>query len=459
MKKKLKESIHLFFLTNKTVLLLILTAFLVRFYFLTIALSMQGLDSLVNATPDSINYLKMAHWLLGADIPYPEGRFFDWGIGHASWLAGILYLFKNPFAIFIIQIILSSISCGIIYKLSLELLDNKIIAIVASLLLIFSATSINLSILILSDTLYFFLMIFGLYNFIIGMRTNRWKYFIIAGCSTGYAVLVKSIGQFWVVPLMIIFGLFIFIKLPRFKLTEIYQKHKSLIIKLISTICLIILIMSTSIISNYNRYGIPTMAFTSAGGPANVAAWTTGRLAEKDFREVKKEWYEEYKLKENLTHLTLKDQYILLRENAMRVFKENPSGFIHIYFSNVWKNMNTLNYLPRATFPSIANRLISFEEFLKRNSLQYLNFILSILGLLILFFTKRYYTGFILLLIYFYYAVLMGSSLWQGTRLFYPAQIAAVILMSITFYSVFSWFKTMYEVLFTKWIRPYRSSK
>lgn len=422
---------------NKQFLIIIIIALLVRFYFFSISLSQIGLDGLTNAVVDSINYLKMADWLLGADIAYPEGRFFDWGIGHAGWLAGILFIFNSTFWIFIIQIILSSVSCGIIYKISLHLTEDKRISLLAGLLLAFSVTSINLSILILSDTLYFFLMLMGLYLFLKGLANNKWSYFVIAGFLSGYGVLTRSIGQFWFLIFIIITIIEIYSNSDKKNIISIYINNKKLIFKTVVSILIIIIITSFWVGRNYYKYNIPTLAFTSARSVANIAGWTNEKLTDQKARDFHLSWIEEYKSSNNLSSIPYGELYDLYMKKGKDYIYNFPIESFETYIRNCWENISKINMLHRATFPQLKGKLIHAEQYIKDNYLNRINFFLCMAGFIILLLKKKFRLFIILLIIYFYYALLIGGIKYQGSRLFYPAQLSAVILISTFFINIY----------------------
>ena len=419
------------FLDNKQFLIIILIAFLIRFYFLSISLSQIGLDGLVNATVDSTNYMKMANWLLGADIPYPEGRFFDWGIGHAAWLAGILFIFRSPFWIFIFQIIISSISCGFIYKLGVYFTGDKKVGWFASLLLALSVTSINLSILILSDTLYFFLMLFGFYLFIKGLENNKWVYFILAGFLNGYGVLTRSIGQFWFLVLILIAIITIYSNSEKKNIKSIYISNKKLILKIGMSILIILIMTSFWVGRNYSKYNIPTLAFTSARSVANVAGWTNEGLIGQKTRELHLSWINEYKIENNLNSIPYGESYNLYMSKGKEYIFKHPIESFITYIQTIGENITKINMLHRVAFPDWQHYTYKIEQIITLNKLNYINIIFCLGGFIFLILKKNYRILFILIFIYFYYALLIGGIKYQGSRLFYPAQMSAVLLISI----------------------------
>ena len=423
---------------NKIFLSIFAIAFLIRFYFLSISISMQGMDGVVNATTDSVNYLKMAHWILGADISYPEGRFFDWGIGPASWLAGILYIFNSNFVILLLQIIMSSLSCGLIYKLVLELLHKKSIAVVTSLLLTFSITSINLSILILSDSLYFFLMILSLYLFVIGIKRDKWKYFIFASLFSGYAILVRSIGMLWPFALCIIFLLLLKLSNRELSWSQTFKQTKSILIKFAVSLVLIFTIMSSWMFVNYSRYDAFTLAFSSARGPANIVSFTEERLTGKPFKEIPIAWVENYKIENNITNISYKQLYALYQNKSKEYIFTHKWETFKTYIMICWENTTNINMLHRGSLPNFKNHTYQFEQFFLNYYLNYLNIILTLTGLIILFFRKEYLLFSFFTVIYGYYFLMVGAIRWQGSRLFYPSQLAAVILMAVSLVYIYN---------------------
>ena len=75
---------------------------------------------------------------------------------------------------------------------------------------------------------------------------------------------------------------------------------------------------------------------------------------------------------------------------------------------------------------------IPIERLIKATRENYLNFILSMAGLVILLWRRQFRTGIILGGIYFYFASMIGCFRWAGSRYFFPGQIAAVVLIAVT---------------------------
>ena len=93
---------------------------------------------------------------------------------------------------------------------------------------------------------------------------------------------------------------------------------------------------------------------------------------------------------------------------------------IKTYISLDWENLNEINYMHRILVPEYNGVTIPMESWIMRHRLNYLNFILSMAGLVILLATGRARIAVVLGSIYFYYAVMIGAFRWQYSRYFFP---------------------------------------
>ena len=137
-----------------------------------------------------------------------EAAILTFGPGYGVFLGANFFLFGvNPLGIILVQILLSSFICLMLYRLGHELTGMKSVGYIAGYMSALSFTAISLSTIILSDTFFLFLFLWGNLAFLLGLKNRKRSYFIFAGITIGLSILTRSIGQFW--PLVLLAFIFI----------------------------------------------------------------------------------------------------------------------------------------------------------------------------------------------------------------------------------------------------------
>ena len=405
-----------------------ITALFIRMVYLLLVVNQIGFDGLMTALPDTINYLKVADDFLNG-TNYGENYILIFGPGYASFLAAILFISgKTSILIVLIQVVLSSLSCVLIYNLALRLTDSSKTALIASILAILSGTSISLSVVVLSDTLYFFMFLLGLSLYIKALEKTYWRLFICSGILIGSAILIRSIGQLF--PLaMFIFALPFICKKATFGSGIRIHFNKNLTIKVISGICIVLLIQGVWIVRNYKVHDIAILTSAGHGGIGNVAAFALEKIEGRNYREIRDEWHIMYKDQHNLKVLSPKESRNIDTAESKKIIKEHPWEVLGAYFSLTWENLMAVNTLNRILFPELKAEMIKFEYFWRKEPVKHSCFILSMIGLITLLCKRKYKIALILGIVYFYCASTIGFTRWQGSRLFFPGQIAWSILI------------------------------
>ncbi len=404
--------------------LIFFIALVLRLIMLTFSVEQSGFDAFWSSTVDTVNYFSIANDFLDG-TNYAERFLFIFGPGFGAYLALIMTVCgEHIFPILFINIIISASSCCLMYLLANHLFHNRLVSIIASLLMVVSYTAISLSIIVLSDTLFFFLFLLSLYTLLTGIQKNRRLYFICSGLFMGYAILVRSIGQFWFVPIAIIILLSLTYH-RTMKVRDIYNYNKEIIQKGAITIAIILIVICTVSIRNYTVHNVFAITSTASGGLANVAAFTYELLDGTPRRAVRTQWYNDFMEENNRESITEKEMHIINQKKAITTFLHHPITMIQSHLLTAWTNANEINSLNRILFPKTKKFAIKIEHFIRNYKLNYSGFILTILGLILLAINRHHKTMAIIALIYAYYFVMIGSYYWQGSRLFFPAEIAS----------------------------------
>jgi len=390
-----------------------------------------GIVQLAECCPDAINYIKMATAILdGTDAA--ERYFFTFGPGYAYFLASLMIIFGRGYlALLLVNILISTVSCLVVYKLAKDITNSYPVAVVSGIIVATSYTSITLSNMLLSDTVFQLLFAVGLLIFVRSHRTQRWSHFVLAGGIFGVAALVRALAQFWPLTMFIMSC-----ALLRFSGNRHVLRRSSkwrAVVKPATCVGISILVIGAWVLRNYTVHGIPTMTMSGIIGVSKVAA--AAENEERPFNQVREEWVREYLERTGQTRLTAAELYRLLEERAFTALKNNPSGMWRVYRSWTWQNLTAISRYHRGLLPDFKRTLIRLEYIITDNKLNYLCLSLSVLGFLILLWERRWSAASILGLTYLYFVPLVGLNPYQGSRVFFPAQIAWAILIAVVLVS------------------------
>ena len=318
-----------------------------------------------------------------------------------------------------------------IYQLAYILLKSRPMAFLAGLLAATSYTSINLSIMLLSETLYVFLFLTGFLLFLYALENDKVSHFILSGIFIGGAILVRPVGQFWIFGMLLIAFMNIWNKFHNYRFHRVRETIKRMK-KTALAVLMVLLIISPWIIRNKLVHDTATLTFSSSGGPANIAAFALEPLIDRPYRKIIDDWDVAYIKDNNKTTITQEERYILYRHKTYEIMRQYPVDFIKAYVKLVGENLFAICDYHRLLLTESKGKMVRYEYLFRKYKLNFLNFFLSISGLIILFGTRRLYPAIVLGSVYFYYILLIGFTRWQGSRLFFPGQIAAVILIAVT---------------------------
>lgn len=154
----------------------------------------------------------------------------------------------------IVQIALASGSVVLLYRLGKRFLSEKT-GFIAALLLCIEPMSVFMSVLIMSDTVFVFAMLLGIYTLFRRTFTLRQALStgLLAGILFGYAVLVRVIAQYLAVCLLAGYALVFHKELRPFSAT---------LLKLGAFAVGVILVITPWSIRNYKQFGTPTLSST-----------------------------------------------------------------------------------------------------------------------------------------------------------------------------------------------------
>jgi 4-amino-4-deoxy-L-arabinose transferase-like glycosyltransferase len=129
--------------------------------------------------------------------------------GYPFFLALVYFIAGvKPFIAIFLQLLLNIISVVLIYKITLLLFRNDVVAIIAGLLFTIDIHSIYVANVLYSDTLFISLFLFSLYYFMSGLEKKNISSFIISAVFIGLACLTRPVSLLY--PFVLLCILFLF---------------------------------------------------------------------------------------------------------------------------------------------------------------------------------------------------------------------------------------------------------
>lgn len=212
---------------------------------------------------EGLNKLAMS-LALGNSYGY-EGKLY-WGYppGATVLYASMMLLFQNSafVATRILQSIIDSFGCILIYSTSKELFNNKV-GIISSFLYAIFLPIAFMSTWIAHDALVPFFTIAIFCCFILAVKKNKWYWFALTGLTTGISCYFQPTTMF--LPIMLCIGYFFYSKLD----------WKATIRNTSIVMTIVIITILPWIIRNYNVGGVIT--------PMRSAGWATIYVAFNEF--------------------------------------------------------------------------------------------------------------------------------------------------------------------------------
>ena len=414
-----------------------------RILVLLAALSQLSPETHLSLSADVTNYTTAARSIVTGGHEH-ETAIFSFGPGYPLFLSAVFFIFGVKAApVLVIQLLLSVASCLMLYSLARYLTGSRGIAAATGLIAALSPTSIELSCVMLSDTLYFFTILAALHLLLRGLDRLNTTLVCLSGLAFGYAALTRSIGQFWPIAYFVIVIAYYCMCRPATMPLAVFRRK--LAVCSIAGLVVLLGIVSGWMVRNQIVHGLPTMAFTSAGGPATIAALSLSGADEKNYRDTTNQWVRDYMAAHKLDSLSSEDLFRLLQRKAREVFLADPVRVFKAYLRLSWTNINDITYVHRSIVPRFNPKTIPVEYFIKNHELNHIPLVMSMLGLICLALRRRWYVLAVLGVVYAYYACLVGAFPWQGSRFFMPAQIAWTILTPVAIAESIRWLMSVFR--------------
>jgi len=424
---------------REKIALVFVIAILLRISFLAILIRNHTSDEAFKLKPDTWGYTCAAKYLIGVGYGSEDCVLFR-GIGYPLFIDLCYLLFGySAWPILFIQAVLSSLGCVLIFLTAREVLEKYAYAdLIAGLIAAFSLTSISLSVAVLSDTLSHVLIVTSVFLTLRGIKNNSLAHFCLVGLITGYATLVRITNTFW--PWAILCAVLFASKgcFP-FPKGEIVRK------------CLVMVLISMVVVSgwsarNYLKHGVfapATVGVHTAlfylAAPSIADGMKEGRgigellSLRVDIGEVKAvrlDMGKELGYNESSWFGDGGSKYGKNLGYFSSIFRSNPAMMAYTLVKNAFINVLDIDYIHRDVISLTRQEQVRNQVLLGRVSL--LVFLSFWSGLAVFFWRPKDFRMLLLIAMYLYFALMSGVSIWQGSRLFFPAQTSWIIIVSGT---------------------------
>jgi len=406
------------------VLVIFLIAFGLRFGMLMATLDQAPLADIAAHPSDSPEYIQLAEDFARFDLTH-ENILYMVGFGYALFLTSVFLLSGHSllFAL-IVQILLGSLATVLIYKITLRLLKRPFVAVVAALINATSFTSMILSISFLSDTAFFFLLALSVHLFLESLKKPKLGRLLLMAALIALAAVTRSVGQF----LPLLFAIVALLTPARY-----FSESKTRGVAYIGvTMALALMLISVWALRNYSVHNTFTVAGTGieAAGKylgARVAANISDSLTTADYQAIfNREMTDNGRL--TLTPRQRHDWYF---NKLTELFRADPILFGKTYLSIIGYNILAYDDNYHYRLPDYRPQLGWCINLCRKLGINVIFFFITMSGLAILIYRKQVDAGILLGALYLYFAIPSGFTFWQGSRIFYPAQLAGAVFIAI----------------------------
>lgn len=424
-------------------------AFVLRLAFLVIMTDQIDVEQMTGIDRDAYNYYEAAR-MIHEDFDFHSYGVLMFGPGYPGWLAMSGWLVSlHPVALLVLQILLSAMGSVLMALVASRLSGDARIGVVCGLINATSMESITLANILFSESLFFILMLLGLLALLSGLARNRWPYFVLSGVLFGLAALTRSIGQY-------MFGILLLVSLVALWRTK-QSDGRNIIRKMKwpAVAALVMIIMVGAWIGrNHHHYGISHLTLAGPGGMAHMARLVVSKRDSISFDDAYAQFVRDVKTRqtgEPDDDLDITDYRPYLpqpkvtdaetiqynqafvahaKETLRQMVRQQPWLTLSIYLENVRHNILTDWGKQYYYLPEWNDSLRAITSWTDKKGLNYRVSLLALIGAVMLFRRRRFRLLIVLIAVYVYFALLSGFSVNQGSRVFYPAQIAWAVLVA-----------------------------
>jgi len=353
--------------------------------------------------------------------------------GYPLFIATILIIFKSLSLVILLQNILWFFAIWYLYKIVMLLFDNKKIALIASIFLVFDPTIIYWNSQLTSETLFTFLLLVSVYYllFFLKNKYNNLLYLAISAFAFGWANITRPIGQYLIIIfifVLIFFGI---------------KKYAGRVILSVLLFCLIAQVVALPlIVRNKVLYNSYELSWVSAVG--------FGKYLSAIDKETDKDLLKDIKITDNIY-----ERAQSIKEETIKAIKAYPLIFLKIHILAIapfFIGDGYINSLSTIFPDAFANKINtdwqgSTGEFLSflggRSGLNFiifwlgkvvwsLIFILSLLGVYLIIKKEKDKWAYVLFLVLIIYYFFLASGVGGYSRFRFPVNPLIFIFLAYT---------------------------
>lgn len=341
----------------------------------------------------------------------------------------------KPICLITVQVVLSACGSVLLAMFAFRLTGNRTVSLVVGFLNACSLLSIMLSCFMWSETLLFVLTTSAFVTLLSGLQSNRSMPFIFSGLLFSVALLTRSLGQY--LPLIAAFLSILYVFHP------VQKSNVSIWRRLWRpglTVIIPVLVSLVWIARNekFDNHSYLTLAIPHGIGKVVRLVWTetdgiTYEQADQRFRE------------ELEQHHEIKVSYArALSDVAPRLLAQqwwtHPVATTWVIVRNALRNM-TVDSTPYHLAFWGGGVIETAGDVLRTPLLNLRGFVSVLLSIILLAWRKERRILISLLLIYAYFGAASAFALNQGSRIFYPGQIASTVLLAYLLVALLDWVK------------------
>jgi 4-amino-4-deoxy-L-arabinose transferase-like glycosyltransferase len=415
------------------------TALLLRGAWLALICTQHDSAELLYLAPDCARYVQIGthlagmeydgpvlDWHSGPIYATPEGSMLWSGPGYGLFLGGYFALFGTQAGpVLIAQVLLGSVNCVLVWLLAGRLGLSARVAAIAGTIAALSLTSISLSCMLLTETLFFTVQLTGMLCWVRALRRNHWSWFVAAALLFGAATFVRGVTLFWP-------GVMLLLALLHPKRDFAGTRGA-----LIGKTCVAVALMGTMFVGwgfrNFTRHDV--FSFSEGGVLAARYFWTARTLAgfdaTRNTRAMQHKMEADNRTRYGPDGATFAEHH----RDDMAIFtaalREHPWPMAKRFVKSAMQNATRGSELHVFQLPQFA-RTWDFLRPIIHKKTGAVTLILALIGAALLIIRPDHRAaGLVLLLTYGYLCGITGFEFWQGSRICFPAQMAWAILAAV----------------------------
>ena len=393
----------------------------VRLALFTFVLIQIDEDQLRQATPDVANYFAASDAILDLDLLDPSLSSF--GPGQPVYIAFLRTVFVDDARFMLaFNLLIGAIGSFLLGFLAWRLTDDARAAWLAGLIHALSPSAISLSLILLSDTLYFTLVAGGLLLFVQALKSEQKWIFLLCGIWFGLTPLIRSIGVF--LPLLLpVIG---WLLLRRHRLDSFRPMWHRIAWPVLTALISFALLWCYTLRPRTPED--PPISFPAYSGMMKLASKIHARVDGIGYDSAWARACRRADSVQGARQCGPMEAYMAQSISEFRgCVKSYPLKSAQVMFNNTWSNANDEHIIIGASLPRWQPSYREYERWAERNFVHYRHLAFMLLGLVMLGIHRRWDVLWTALIIYAYFLVTSAMTLEWGNRTFHPGLIGWAI--------------------------------